>query len=365
MTTLDHYYAVIMAGGGGTRLWPFSIQSHPKQVLQITGNRSLFQVTIDRLEGLFPTERIFVVTTGSQAEELKKQCPQVPKENFFLEPMPRGTASVIGLAAVALRSCDPEAIMCVLTSDHYIGNVPYFQFLLSSAYQIASKGFLVTLGIKPTYPATGYGYIQRGQALLEFQDNQAFQVKRFKEKPNEDLAREMVAAGDYDWNSGMFFWRVDRIMDEFHRSMPELAGQLEQIGKFWLTGQRETILNSIWPEIKPETIDYGVMEKAENVIVLSADELGWNDIGSWDSLFEVLPADENGNIIIGAEYLGLDTKSSLVCADSKDRLIVTIGMKNVIVVVTGKALLVCPREETQRVREIVNILNQKGYQNYL
>ncbi|MEA4910404.1 MAG: sugar phosphate nucleotidyltransferase [Anaerolineaceae bacterium] len=354
-----------MAGGGGTRLWPLSRQSNPKQMLQLSGERSLFQTAVDRLEGVFPPQRIFIVTVADQAARLQEQCPEIPAQNYLLEPMPRGTASVVGMAALALRAMDPQATMAVLTADHFIENIAGFRSLLQAGYELAQEGYLVTLGIQPTYPATGYGYIQRGESIGEYQGNGAFRVLRFKEKPDEAVAQQMLDQGDHDWNSGMFMWTVERIWNEIHTLMPELAAKLDEIAADWGTDLQDQVLQSVWPTIKPETVDYGIMEKADRVAVLSASGLGWNDVGSWESLFDVLTPDENGNIVLGANHVGLETTHSLVCANQSDRLIVTIGARDLIIVDTGDALMVCPRDDSQKVRQMVNLLKQMGRHEYL
>ncbi|MDR3576269.1 MAG: mannose-1-phosphate guanylyltransferase [Anaerolineaceae bacterium] len=362
---INNYYAVIMAGGGGTRLWPLSRQARPKQMLRLGGDRTLFQMAIDRLNDIFPPERILIVTVAEQAVQLQAQCPQIPQENFLLEPLPRGTASVVGLAAAAIQQRDPDATMAVLTADHFIENVSYFRKLILAAYDLAQDNYLVTLGIKPTFAATGYGYVQRGETVGKFGDFQAYRVLKFKEKPDEVTAKLFLQKGDHDWNSGMFVWRIDRIMQEFQRWMPELAADLIKIAAAWAGDERGGVIQSLWPTIKPQTIDYGIMERADRVAVLPALKLGWNDVGSWDSLFDVLKTDENGNINLGANYLGLDTKSTLVCADQSDRLIVTIGVRDLIVVDTGDAILICPRDEAQKVRQLVNYLKENGPSDYL
>lgn len=355
----DHYYAVIMAGGEGSRLWPLSRQRRPKQMLQLGADRTLFQIAVDRLQAIFPPERIFVVTVADQASGLQEQCPEIPLQNYLLEPMPRGTASVVGLAAVALRKHDPQAVMAMLAADHLIQDVDYFQRLLTDGLRLAQDGYLVTLGIRPTYPSTGYGYIQRG-AKLEGYDFQTYEVKHFREKPDEETAIRFMTSGDHDWNSGMFFWRLDSILEEFQRSMPELLEKLEEISSAWDTeGMKETLAR-VWPTIKPQTIDYGIMEKASHVAVIPAVDLGWNDVGSWESMFEVFSQDSAGNIVLDAEHnIVLDTENSLVVSDHTGRLVVTIGIQDLIVVDTQDAVLICSRKQAQRVKEVVNLLKQK------
>lgn len=365
MSMIDHYYAVIMAGGGGTRLWPLSRQSRPKQMLRLGTGETLFQQAVSRLEGLFSPEQILVVTVADQAAQLQQQAPGIPPENYILEPMPRGTASVVGLAAVALRHRDPLASMAILTADHFIENVPAFQQVLRAAYQVAQDGFLVTLGIQPTYPATGYGYIQRGPEIPANIPSSVFQVERFKEKPDEATARQLLAQGDHFWNSGMFVWRADRIMEEFQRQMPELHVKLREIESAWGTPEQENRLQEIWPTIRPQTIDYGIMEHAAQVAVLPASDLGWNDVGSWESLFDVLPPDSDGNILIGGNHLNLDTERSLVLSEDPQRLIVTIGLEELIVVDSGNALLIARRDQSQRVKEVVSRLKDTASADYL
>lgn len=361
----NHYYAVIMAGGSGTRLWPLSRQHRPKQMLPIFDDLSLFQVAVNRLDGLFTPDHIYVVTVKNQAEELQRKCPQIPAENYLLEPQPRGTASVVGMGAVALLQRDPQAVMAVLTADHFIENISMFQTLLKEGYDLAQQNYLVTLGISPTFAATGYGYIHRGAPLGVLGTFPAFMVESFREKPNEAAAAQFVESGEYDWNSGMFIWRADRVMDEFARQMPDLKAILGQISDAWKTPERDDVVNTLWPTIRPQTIDYGVMEHATQTAVLPAGGLGWNDVGSWDALFDVLPTDENGNIVLNANYVGLNSSHTLVCSEKKKRLVVTIGVQNLIVIETGDALLVCDRSQAQAVKEAVTRLKHTGHEEYL
>jgi len=356
----ENFYAVIMAGGGGTRLWPLSRKSRPKQMLAIGQERSLFQVAVDRLEGVFTPDRIYVVTVEEQAEGLKEQCPEIPDENFLLETMPRGTASVVGYAATVLSKRDPDAVMAVLTADHIIGNLKLFQHILTSAYQVAGEEYLVTLGVTPTYPATGYGYTRRGDLVGKYQDMDVFQVQEFTEKPALPEAERMFTSGEYAWNSGMFIWRTEIILNEISIQMKDLSTRLKEIGAAWGTPEQENVIRRVWPEIKPETIDFGIMENARKVAVIPAASLEWNDVGSWEALFDVLPADEDGNITRGGEHIYRDTSGTLIFTSDNPRTVVTIGAQNLIIVDTGDILLVCDRDRAQEIRQIVKQLDNEG-----
>jgi len=358
----NSFYAVIMAGGGGTRLWPLSRSDNPKQTLRLFGNKSLFQTAIERLNGLFAPDHIIIVTVKDQADKLMLETPQIPPENFLIEPMPKGTASVIGLAAIHLAKSNPESIMCVLTADHMIENESSFQQKLREAESLATQGFLVTLGIKPTYASSAYGYIHRGNLIP---NAQAFEVARFVEKPDVQKAEEYIKSGDYYWNSGMFIWRTNSILDEFNKCMPDLAKILDEIAQLINTAGYTNRMPDLWGKIKPQTIDYGVMEKASNVVVLPAIDLGWNDIGSWDSLGDMLPCDENGNIIFANENINISSHKCLIKQDGKVRLIATAGLEDLVIVDTDDALLICKRGETQQVRQIVEILKGKNKTEYL
>ena len=357
----EHYYAVIMAGGGGTRMWPLSRQKKPKQMLSLFDEGTLFQNAVRRIYAVFPPERVYVITVAEQAEELQREAPEIPEENFLLEPMPRGTASVVGLGAAVLHQRDPQAIMAVLTADHFIGDEALFLRLLTGAYDIALDSYLVTLGIEPTFASTGFGYIQNSAALNQYQGLNVHQVLRFTEKPAQEQAEAFLSEGGYSWNSGMFFWRVESVLEEFKRQMPALFAGLQEIGVAWGSTDQEAIVKKVWTGLQSETIDYGIMEHAANVAVISAADLGWNDVGSWDALFEVLPADEHGNIAMGrTRYIGLETNNTLVYSPSAERLVVTIGVKDLVVVDTGDVLLVCHKDEAQKVRQVVKILKQQG-----
>ena len=355
------FYAVIMAGGGGTRLWPLSRQSRPKQALELIGQRTMFQHAVDRIAPIFPPERILVVTSAEHVGQLQAQAPDLPAESFIVEPMGRGTAPAIGLGALHIERRDPGAAMVVLTADHYIRRVERFRRLLLAAEQVAQDGHLVTLGIEPGFPSTGYGYIKQGEPLATADGFPTFRVERFTEKPDAETAECMVESGRYAWNSGMFIWRVERIMAEFARQMPEFFQQLQEVGAVLGTAEAEATLERVWPQVTKETIDYGVMEGAEDVVVIPAD-IGWSDVGSWSSMQDIMDADEEGNVVVG-QHLGVDTRDTVVY--SEKRLIATIGLEGMVVVETGDAVLVCPQEREQEVREIVRRLREQRREDLL
>jgi mannose-1-phosphate guanylyltransferase len=365
MSNINHTYAVIMAGGGGTRLWPVSRKERPKQLLPLLAEETLFQSTVARLEKFFPPERILVVTVTEQARIMKEQAPEIPFENYLIEPAPRGTASVVGLAAAVLMQRDPEAVMAVLPSDHFVRNRDLFHYLLRTAFHVAEKGYLVTLGITPTYPSTAYGYIHQGEALEGDYKYPVYKVEGFIEKPDEMKAQKLLRTGDHSWNSGMFIWRANDILAEIKKQMPELSEAVAKIADSWDTPQRDEVLDTIWYDLKNVTVDYGIMENAELVAVLPAGGLGWSDVGSWNSLLEVLLPDMNGNIVQNAYHLAIDTHNSLVYSNDDQRLVVTIGVDDMVLVDTGDVLLVCKSDQAQKVRDVVEHLKKHRQEKYL
>lgn len=362
----DHYFAVIMAGGGGTRLWPLSRKDKPKQMLRLDGERTLFEIAVDRLLGLFPADRILVVTSGFQAEVFQKEIPEIPAENYVIEPSGRDTAAAIGLAAVALKMRDPAAVMAVVTADHYIEREGRFLHVLRAAGQVAEEGYLVTLGIQPTFPSTGFGYIQQGSYLGTYENIVVFKAGSFKEKPDARKAIEFLEAEDHSWNSGMFIWQVDQVLAEIQRQMPQLNGALEKISAAWSTPEYERVLNEVWDRLDKVSIDFGIMEGARNVAVIPARGLGWSDVGSWNAVYEVLPKSAEGNVINCSDHISTDTRDSLVFSNGDcKRLIVTLGVSDLMIVDTQDVLMVCDKNYAQNVRDVVNQLNEKGKKNYL
>lgn len=361
----NHYYAVIMAGGGGTRLWPVSRRDSPKQTLQLFAQKSLFQQAVERLEGFLPLERVYVVTSAELEERLRAQTPELNSANFIIEPQPRGTAAVVAMAAAALQKKDPEAVLAVLTADHLIPQKSEFQVCLQSAGELAARGYIVTMGIKPTHAATGYGYIEIGAELGIDSAIKGFQVMKFIEKPDELRAQELISQKNYCWNSGMFICRADVVLGEYERYMPELFTTIQALAPLLGGDHLAPDFVDLWMTIKPETIDYGLMEKTSLAAVLPLSNLEWIDVGCWDSFFEVFEADKNGNIVLQAKHEGFDTENSLILSTDPDKLIITMGMKNFIIIQTQDAILICPRGESQRVKYLVNYLKEHQYTLYL
>ncbi len=362
----EHNYAVIMAGGGGTRLWPLSRKDKPKQMLKLDGERTLFEIAVERLLGLFPVEKIMVVTSASQAEVFQKELPAIPAENYVIEPFGRDTAAAIGLAAVALKHRDPQAIMAVVTADHYIDRESRFLHVLRAASQVADDGYLVTLGIQPTFPSTGFGYIQQGSYLGTYENIVVFNALSFKEKPDMETAIQFIEAEDHSWNSGMFIWKVDQILSEISRLMPKLDKGLNNIAAAWGTPEHTKVLLEEWEMLEKVSIDFGIMEKAQNVAVIPARGLGWSDVGSWNAVYEVLPKSAMENVIICKQHITEDTENTLIFTkEESDRLIVTLGIKDTVIVDAGDVLLICDKDHAQDVRGIVKQLEEEGKNIYL
>jgi mannose-1-phosphate guanylyltransferase len=334
----------------------------PKQLLSFTEEKSLFKTAIDRLSGVFRTENIKIVTIEEQVDLLMKEAPELTLNQFIIEPFPKGTASVVGLAAVVLHDDDPDAVMSILTADHVIGNLDEFHQLLEQGYEHAMNGHLVTLGIKPEYPSTGYGYIQAGKPL---DSDRAFLVDQFVEKPNLETAMQYIQSGNYYWNSGMFIWRADRILEETSNHMPNLRHTLLKIETSLKKLEYHDLLVDYWTEITPQTIDYGIMEKAENVVMLKASNLQWNDVGSWDSLVEILSADERSNVIKAKNKLLLDCNNLVVLESNDKKIVSAINLENLVIIDTDDALLICRKGETQSVRRIIDELKRRNLNEYL
>ncbi len=353
-------YAVIIAGGSGTRLWPLSRKSQPKQALKLIGNRTMFQHAVDRLAPLFRPERIFVGTNAELTALLQPQAPDIPAENFIVEPSGRDSGPAAGLAAVHLIHRDPDAIMVLLTADHFIVDVEQFRSVLAAAADVASDGTIVTLGIKPAGPDTRFGYIELGEGKQIVDGFRVYASAGFREKPDLKTAQLFVDGGRHVWNSGMFVWRADRLMAEFERQMPESYAALKKIEAAIGAPEAHAVLEAEWPNLRRVSIDYGVMEHADRVSVIPVD-IGWSDIGSWGALLDVLPRDANENVADGL-LLARDARG---CYVRSDRTVAVIGMQDVVIVDTPDVLLVCPRSRAEEVRELVKQLEADGKHLYL
>ena len=355
-------FAVIMAGGKGARFWPRSRERMPKHLLDILGERTIIRETVDRIRPLVPPERTLIVTGRSHAAELIRLLPEIPAENILIEPVGRNTAPCIGLAALHIRQRVPDAVMLVLPSDHRIGDEVAFRRALTEAGKAAAEGnALVTIGIRPTGPETGYGYIEQGDLLPAGAGSGICRVRSIREKPPLEQAREFLRQGGFCWNSGMFVWKASTILKAIGRFLPELHEGLMQIREALGTEREEEIVGEVYTAQKAVSIDYGVMEKAEEVLVVPGD-FGWSDLGSWDALWEVSEKDENENAVRGP-FIGIDAGDSLV--HSPHKLVAIVGVRDLLVVETDDALLICRRGRSQDVRKVVEILERKGLRKYL
>ena len=351
-------YAVILAGGVGTRLWPRSRENRPKQFSDITGSGlSMIQDTAQRLEGVVAGSDLYVVTGAAYVDLTAAQLPQMPSSHILVEPSGRNTAPAIGLACLALKRQNPEAIMAILPADHVILNAERFRAALRRAAEVAQTGFIVTLGIEPTFAHTGYGYIKRSELLLATGDLPVYRVDRFLEKPKRAAAEQFLIDGGYYWNGGIFVSRVDTMLRELARQSPEMYARLETIDAAFGTPDATTTLETVWQEMPSISIDYAVMEGAQKVAVVPL-KAGWNDVGSWDALETVLEQDEQGNSIARGEVLLLDSRDNIVYSDK--RLVALINVNDLVVVDTGDTLLIGDKSNMQRVKDVVETLRSQG-----
>jgi len=354
--------ALILAGGTGTRLWPKSRKYRPKQLLDIVAKNTMLQETFMRIRPILEPGRIFVVTNRTYAPTVKAQLPSIPSRNIITEPEGKGTAPCIGLSVLYMKRLDPEAVMASLHADHVIEKPEEFRKALLAAAEVAREGYLVTLGVKPTQPETGYGYIRQGQLWREVGGFPVYKAEGFTEKPNFETACSYLEQGCYYWNSGIFVWKLSTIMEEFRQHMPKLYSQLMRLDEAIGTEEEEKILEEVWQEVENESIDQGIMEKSSKVMVIPVD-MGWSDVGNWATLADILPKDEANNVIVGGEHIGIDTTGSLLYGTK--RLIATVGLKDMIVVETDDIILVCPKSRAQDVKKLVELLKDKNMEEYL
>jgi mannose-1-phosphate guanylyltransferase len=353
-----------MAGGSGTRLWPLSRESRPKPLLPLMEQaRSMFTISVDRLHPLFPPERILVVAGPALTEQLKEHAPDLPEENFIVEPEGRDTAPAVGLGAIHIRHRDPEAIMAVLTADHHITDEAMFRKVLDVACRMAADGNVVTLGIEPDSPATGFGYIERGEKVRTVDGVVVHILQRFTEKPVRDVAESYLKTGKYSWNSGMFIWPVRRVMAEFERHAPELYGPLEQIAGAIGQPDYQARLEAVWAGMKRISVDYALMEHVQGAARVIPVQMGWSDIGNFGALYDILSEQAEGDVVhSGYEPIVIDGSRTLVFSD---RLVATIGVEDLVIVDTEDVLLICRRDRAEDVKQVVNRLKEDKRNNYL
>jgi mannose-1-phosphate guanylyltransferase len=361
---MDHNYALIMAGGGGTRLWPMSRLSKPKQLLSLIDDRTLFKTSVDRLQPLYQPEQIYVITGRQYVAEMQADTPEIPAENFIVEPSGKDTAPAAALAITVIAKRDPEAIIALLTADHHIAREDWFRDAVAAGIVLAQEDYIVTLGISPTYPATGFGYIKQAEKIKDVNGQACYFSAGFREKPNAVTATEFVASGKYTWNSGMFIWKAKRALGEFERQQPQMYNFLQTLSATIDTDEFEQTLEMIWEKMPKISIDFAIMESAENIAVIPVD-IGWSDVGSWGALFDVLDLDKFGNCFKGknvTEHVILETRNSMVYSD---RMTATIGVEDIIVIDTEDVLLICHKSRAQEVKDVVNHLRSIGKHDYL
>lgn len=354
-------FAVIMAGGGGTRLWPKSRETNPKQLHALVGEKPLVQAMTERMEKIVGKDRVFVITGPDHAEMIKERMPSM-SSRIFVDPYRRDTAPCIGLAAVYLSRLDPNAVMMVSPADHFIGSEEKFAAVVKTATELAEKGHVVTIGIKPTAPETGYGYIESGDLFATVNGYDVYRVHRFVEKPDVETAKRYLAAGNFYWNSGMFAWSIPTILSLFEKHLPATYASLMRIRDALGTADEAEVIDREYKNIEPISVDFGIMEKLRDILVIPGD-FEWSDIGCWSTVFDISPKDANGNAVTGL-HIGIDTRNCLILS-SENRLVATIGIEDMVVIDTEDAVLVCPRDRAQEVKKIVDKIKEAGLERYL
>jgi mannose-1-phosphate guanylyltransferase len=359
-------HALVMAGGAGTRFWPESRAALPKQLLRLGGNETLLETTLARLSGLVPPERITVATAARLARPIQEQLPQLDADRLILEPCKRDTAPCIALAALRLLAVDPDATMLVCPADHVLGPTEAFEQAIRQAARLVDEEprRLATFGIRPTYPAESFGYIERGEALAHGAkgDAPAFDVARFHEKPKGELARQYLAAGSYYWNAGIFVWRAATIRDALAEREPEMLRHLARIVEAHGTRDEASIFEREFAAVKPISIDYAVLEHWPSVVVIEA-PFDWDDVGSWQALSRLAPADSDGNVTSGA-HVGIDTTGSIIRAGD-GHLVVTLGVRDLVIVHTPDVTLVANKHDEESIRRLTQLLAERGLDQYL
>lgn len=354
---VENAFAVIMAGGKGERFWPLSTSKRPKQVLSLIGGKPMIAIAVERLADLVPADRVIVVTSRDLVTATSNALPGVPMQNIVGEPVGRDTAAAVALASALIRKRAPDGVFCILTADHIIGDIPVFQRTIRAGLDIASrKDVLTTIGITPTFPSTGYGYIEEGELEEEVAGVRLSRAKRFVEKPDARRAGEYLRAGNYCWNSGMFMWSVDAIQSALKRHAPNLFEMARRIEKTVGTDAFAAALENEYEGLKKISVDYAIMEKSDNII-MARGTFEWDDVGSWVALENHFEKDQAGNVIVGA-CEQVDSAGNIVVSDG--RLTALLGVHDMVVVQAEGATLVCPKNMAQDVKKLVAMLKGKG-----
>lgn len=367
MNPLDHTYGVILAGGGGTRLWPKSRNKTPKQFLKLTGKQTMMQVAANRITKMIPWERIIVVTNEMYREEVAEQLPEVPQENIIAEPDKRDTALAMLIGSLFALSKDPDAIVINGASDHVVTDEKEFVKVMKAAVTVAARGIdLVTVGITPTFPSSGFGYIKIGQDIEKIErDLSLFKVDSFTEKPNEATARAFISTGRYFWNANMYVWAAQTLVEAFRSHLPEMFEQTKDLRTMDAASFHET-LPAIYKSAQSISIDYAISEKADNLVLIPGD-FGWNDVGDWKVVYELGKKDLSGNVLLSdsdeVHTLTINSKNNLIHANG--RLIALVGIDDMIVVDTDEIMMIAPKSRSQDVKKLVERLKEEDKKEYL
>ena len=354
-------HGVIMAGGAGTRLWPLSRAAKPKQLLRLFSGKSLLRESYERLANLLPDESIYVITGKAHLPAIAKELPELPADNLFGEPVGRATANAVGLAAAILHQRDPDGEMGIFTADHIIKPIDVFCTAVDNAFKAAvdHPDALITFGVRPLHPHTGYGYVHRGKAVSPG----VFEVVKFTEKPDVTSAMRYLAGGEYYWNSGMFTWRIATILDQIKSHLPNSYSGLMECGDCWNTPRRDETIARIYPELMKISVDFAVMERADRVLLVELN-CQWVDVGSWTALEQIVGGDVDGNVSVGCETLNLGSRGNVIVSE-EDHLIATIGIDDLVIVHAKDATLICSKRDAQGLKELVGKVRERYDDRFL